>query len=213
MILNILLIIILLIVFYRIVFKTNAESYQNPFIYQTPFIDNNKLAYTPLPYIPSLDTPSLAAIDNVNGYVTKNNQLIIAYADDSNFIIDDPSVKNAKILSFVDKQLINKSNNNCLDLDSKKQNTLFKGCNSNTQLWSLINDRIVNKSTSKCLAYGSNDRIVLQSINANSLEQQWIPDTLGRIHSLKDYNKCLDIEGTFSVKPCSQSPSQQWLNN
>jgi len=100
MILNILLIIILLVVFYRL--KPNAEYYQNPFTYDTPFIDNNKLAYTPPPYIRSNDSPSLAAIDSVNGYVTKNNQLLINYADDSNFIIDDPSVENAKILSFIE---------------------------------------------------------------------------------------------------------------
>jgi hypothetical protein len=211
MILNILLIIILLIVFYRI--KPNAESYENPFIYDyNPLIDRNKLTYTPPPYIPATDYPSLSAMNNINGFIEKNNKLIIDYADDSNFIIDDPNVKNVKLLSFIDKQLFN--NNKCL---TNYNNGITSSCNSNeaNQKWSLINDHIINPITNKCLdIIEGSDKIYLKNYDKNSISQQWIPDTNGRIHSLKFYNKCIEPEASTSLKlnTCSDSTSQIWYN-
>jgi hypothetical protein len=210
MILNILLIIVVIIVFYRIIIKTYAESYENPFIYDSkPIIDINKLPYTPMPYIPSDN--NIEGQNNINTFKTNNNQLIKEYADDSNFIIDDPSVKNVKILSFVDKSLIT-DDNKCLDIEGT--NLTKKTCNSqnNTQKWSLIDDHIINKSQNKSLTINGNN-IELQTTN-NSTEQEWIPDTNSRIHSLKDYNKCLDIlDNKLIINLCNNSVTQQWHNN
>jgi hypothetical protein len=214
MILNILLIIILLVVLYRIIFKSNSESYQNPFIYDNkPFIDKNKLNYTPPPYIESTDTPTLAQLDAVNGFVTNNNKLIIDYADDSNFIVDDPNVANVKLLSFIEKQIINKSNNKCMDLDGAS--IIMKSCdtNQNSQIWSLVNDYIRNMNTNRCLSYNQSD-IVYTDCNASPLKE-WITDTKGRIHSLNEYNKCLEVIGdNIKVNTCvDTSDSQKWYSN
>jgi len=89
MILNILLIIILLVIFYRIVFKSNKEYYENPFTYSTHYVDNNKLTYTPFPYIPETVDAQTRTDIIVNNFIKKNNQLLVDLADNSNFIIDD----------------------------------------------------------------------------------------------------------------------------
>jgi hypothetical protein len=199
--------------FLYIFFKRYTESYENPFLYDySPIIDAHKLSYTPIPYLPPTNNPSAERINNINTFLTNNNKLITEYADDSNFIIDDPNVKNVKILSFVDKQLITQDNN-CLDVNGS--NIITSSCNSqNTnQIWSLIDDHIINKSTNKSLTTSGNN-ISIQTTNNDSTEQQWIPDTSSRIHSLKDYSKCLDIQNnTLILSNCNNSTSQVWHNN
>ncbi len=215
MILNILLIIILLVVFFRIIFKSRSESYENPFTYDSnPIIDKNKLSYTPPPYIQTTDAPSLAEINAINGFVEKNNKLIMDYADDSNFIINDSSVDNVKLLSFIEKQVINKFNNKCMQLNNN-QEIITDSCNTtnNKQKWSLIDNYIKNKETNTCLSYNG---VLLNTNNCEPNDSnEWITDTKGRIHSLNKYDDCLSlrtVDNNVIVEPCSDTNTQEWYN-
>jgi hypothetical protein len=213
MILNILLILIIIILFYRICFI--KESYQNPFMYSTEYIDKNKLTYVPMPYI----TPGLSSQKQTelisDFFIDKNNQLLTDLADNSNYIINDPSVKNIKILSFADKQLLN--NNKCLDIASNSNVAKIIDCNSSTdtQKWSLINNNIRNMSNSKCLGFVDEGLVTLLTCDTSSKKQSWVPDTTNRLHNLNDYTKCLEVgtDNYLKLSVCNDSNNQTWNNN
>jgi hypothetical protein len=201
MILNILLIIILFVVFYRIAFKSISESYENPFIYSTPYIDKNRLTYTPVPYVPETDPQTMSNIIS-DVFIEKNNKLIIDYADNSNFIINDNKVKNVKILSFAEAQLLNGDGSKCLDIKPYTNIALMTSCDLSkpTQKWTLINNNIKNNSNSQCLSFVNDQLMVLSSCNSSSIKQSWVPDTNNLLHNLNDYGKCLEIKDDDYIK-------------
>jgi Ricin-type beta-trefoil lectin domain len=213
MILNILLIIILLVLFFRIFFDTNSiEYYQNPFIYDNyPIIDKNILSYTPPPYFPQDNTPSLIATNAKNLFLENNNKLILEYSDDSNYTINDPRVKSVKLLLPVEKELkkINDPNN-CLDSTDYLSMKLCNG--NNNQKWTLFDNNLLNKNN-KCISYDSTNRIVMEDCSRNIINQQWVPDSSNRIHSLNLYSKCLEINNSSVIlNDCSvNNDNQTWI--
>lgn len=213
MILNILLIIILLVVFYRLMFNSVSESYENPFIYSTRYVDNNKLPYTPVPYIPETDPQTKANIIS-DYFIEKNNQLIIDLADNSNFIIDDSRVKNVKMLAFADSPVMG-NENKCLDVYTNSNMLTMNNCDSSkqTQKWTLSNNKITNSSNSKCLSYSNESLMVLLDCNNSSYNQTWVPDTNNLIHNLNNYSKCLEINddtyNSIKVNTCDPTNNRQ----
>ena len=215
MILNILLIIILLVISFRIFYKYNMESYQNPFIYDSnPIINNySYLSYTPLPYIS--DDVSLKSEIIKDRFINKNNQLILEYADNNNYTINT-DLSSVKLLLPTNNLLVNKYiNNKCLGVDSNNSNRLIMAncdLSDNTQLWSLINDKLSILNQTKCINYNSENIIDISNCLQNSTEKEWIPDTKNRIHSINNYSNCLTVNNinNISLLPCSNTDKQVW---
>lgn len=211
MILNILLIIILLVVFFRLMnLSYYIETYTNPFIYDlNPIINKDKLTYTPPPYLQANDSPSLIQLNSNSQFIDKNNELIIDYLDDSNYIIDDPSFTPVRLIYPTNKQLKG-SSNKCLDYDGDL--ILMNSCdNINRQKWTMLNDQLINTYNNKCLSYDSNNNGIIEDCSNNSIKQQWIPDTTNRIHNINNYNNCLEINDSYVfINDCSYNENQVW---
>lgn len=216
MILNILLTIVLFFVFFRII--TTQENYQNPFdSIEYPMIDKNKLVYTPPPYLPNADSPSLILLESQRRFIEKNNKLMLEYADDSNYTIDDPKIIGVKLIYPMQSKMISKDMNNYC-LDSINNSISMKPCeNKDQQKWSLINDHLsvmIGSNTTKCVSYDNLNNVTLNDCSANDVYQQWIPDSKNRIHNIDDYSKCLDVNNkskTLTVNYCQENTlSQTW---
>jgi len=108
MILNIIFIIIVCLLFYRLFFKRNTESYQNPFENDTSaLIDRLQLTYIAPFYISNSNSLSYDALNAKRDYIIKNNQTILKLVDDSNYRYDS-NLPNSKVFNFFNQKILKK---------------------------------------------------------------------------------------------------------
>jgi hypothetical protein len=207
MILNILFVIIVCLLFYRLFFKRNTESYQNPFQNDTaPLIDKLQLTYTTPFYVSDINENSLAASQANIDYININNATILKLMDDDNYRYES-NLPNSKVFNFFEQKISDQNGSQCINSDLS-----LKTCdNTNDQKWSLISNQIVNKNTNKCLSLVNNVLSMVTCSNTDS-NNLWITDTNNKIHHVDNYGYCLERNNNnLAYSSClSANEYQKW---